>query len=80
MRPKEGSALEQGEDASGAGSGAADGYLWEQKELHTTSNLSSHGTGMMRLQGTELSRETGQPPAAVRPEKQGRAAQGAKMC
>lgn len=51
MSPKEGAALGQGEGASGVGSGAADGYLWEQKELHTTSNLSSHGTGRVMLQG-----------------------------
>lgn len=60
MGPKEGSALGPGEDATGVTSGAAsmqaleaaaDGYLWERKELHSTSNLSSHGTGVMR-QGT----------------------------
>ena len=60
MRPKEGSALGQGEDATGVTLGVAstqaleataDGYLWEQKKLHSTSNLSSRGTGVMR-QGT----------------------------
>lgn len=49
MRPKEGSAPGQAEDATDVASGAAsmqtleaatDGCLWEQKELHSTSNPS----------------------------------------
>lgn len=60
MRLKERSALGQTEDAIGIPSGAAstqaletaaDDYLWDQKELHSTSNLPSSGTGVMR-QGT----------------------------